>query len=72
MNFLVRAQERFSRGATVGAVERWQGPAEVHDDPSINGIAFGIHEERVSLAPGDKGGRGYVPNIAPSANSVVM
>ena len=52
MHFLVRSQEMFFRGATVDADERWQGPAEVGDDPSISGIAFGMREERVSLAPG--------------------
>ena len=56
MHFLVRGQERFSRGATVDADERWQGPAEVHDDPSVSGVAFGTREERVSLAPVGKRG----------------
>ena len=56
MHLLVRTQERFSRDATVDTDERWQGPAEVHDDLSISGVAFGMREGRVSLAPGCEGG----------------
>ena len=50
MHFLVRAQERFSRGATVDA-ERGQGQAEIHDHPSVSGIAFGTGEKRIGLEP---------------------
>ena len=55
MHFVVKTKERFSWGATVDA-ERWQGPAEVHDDPSACGVAFGMHEERVGLPPRGEGG----------------
>ena len=55
MHLLVRTPERFSRGATVDADERGQKPAEVHDDPSVS-VDFGMHQERVGLAPGDEGG----------------
>ena len=33
-----------------------KGPAEDHDDPSVSGVAFGMHEERVGLTPGGEGG----------------
>ena len=56
MHLLLRTQERLSRGATVDTDERWQGPAEVHDDPSVSRDAFGMCEERVGLAPGDESG----------------
>ena len=72
MHLLVRTQERFSRGATVDADEMWQGPAEVHDDPSISGVAFGMSEERVSLAPGGEGGRGKGPNTAPAISCYLL
>ena len=56
MHLLVRTHERFSRGATVDADERGQGPAEVYDDPSVCGVVFGMCEERAGLAPRAKGG----------------
>ena len=55
MHFLVRAQERFSRGATGDADERWQGPAEIHEEPYSSGTMFGTGEERVILASGGHG-----------------
>ena len=56
MNLLVRTQERFSRGATDDDDETWQGPAEVHNDPSVCGVTFAMREERVGLVPGDEVG----------------
>ena len=56
MHLLLRTQERFSRGATVDTDERWQGPADVHDDTSVSGVAFGMREEMVCLALGGEGG----------------
>ena len=56
MHLLVSTQERLSWGATVDADERWQGPADVHDDPSISGVTFGTSEEQVSLSSGGDGG----------------
>ena len=69
MHFLVRVHERFSRGATVDADERGQGPAEVIDDPSISEIALATSEERISLATG---GERRGPNMAPAAVSLGM
>ena len=48
--FSCKRTERFSRGATVDADERFQGQAEVHYHPFVGGIAFGMSEMRVSLA----------------------
>ena len=56
MHLLVRTQERYSRGATLDANERWQWTAEIHDDTSVFGVVFGMCEERVGLAPGGDGG----------------
>ena len=72
MHCLVRAQERLSMGATVDTNESGQGPADVHGDPSISGIAFGTGEKRISLAPGVKGHLGKGPNMAPSAVSLLI
>ena len=55
MHLLVLTQERLSRGATVDADEWRQGPAEVHDYPSVSGVAFGRHEERVNLVTEGEG-----------------
>ena len=70
--FSCKSPRKFSTGTTVDADERVQGPAEVHDDPPISGIVFGMGEERISLAPGDEGGHGKGPNMAPSAVSLLM
>ena len=56
MHLLVGTQEILSRGATVDADELWQGPAEVHNDPSVSGVVLGAGEEWVALAPGGEGG----------------
>ena len=58
MHLLVRTQERFARGASVDADERWQGPAGVHNDPPVSGVVLGTgdHEEWVGLAPGGEWG----------------
>ena len=56
MHLLVRPQERFSRGTTVDTDEWGKGPAEVHDYPSVSGVAVGMREDSISLAQGGEGG----------------